>query len=421
VTTATAEQSTSTTDRTRGSAFAALRLRTYRIYLTGHTVASTGAWIQSIALDWLVLERSGTPSAVGIVMACQFLPMLLLGMHGGLIADRFPKRSVLLVTQSLNALLSATIAVLTISGVVQVEHLYLLALVGGLVFVVDNPTRQVFVNEVVPADQARQAIALNAATFQASRLVGPAVAVVLIGTVGTGWAFATNAVSFLFPIAGLLLIRPAELQPAPRFDPAAGRLRDALRHVAARPRVAATIALVGVVGTFGLNFPIVLTAMAGEAFGGGAGLYGLFNIALAVGSVGGALVATRVRRPGMPMLVGSAAIFAGVQAAAATAPTVAIFCVLLAVLGVANLAFQAMANASVQAWVDPAVRGRVMGLYMLVFVGGTPLGAPMIGALTAEYGARAGMAVCGIVPLAACAALVLLRRRRSGVAVLVPA
>ncbi len=421
MTTAAAEQSPSTIERNRGSAFDALRLRTYRIYLTGHTVASTGAWIQSIALDWLVLERAGTPSAVGIVMACQFLPMLLLGMHGGLIADRFPKRSVLLVTQSLNALLSATIAVLTISGVVQVEHLYLLALVGGLVFVVDNPTRQVFVNEVVPADRARQAIALNAATFQAARLVGPAVAVVLIGTVGTGWAFAANAVSFLFPIAGLLLIRPAELFPAPRFDPAAGRLRDALRHVAARPRVAATITLVGIVGTFGLNFPIVLTAMAGEAFGGGAGLYGLFNIVLAVGSVGGALVATRVRRPGLPMLVSMAAIFAGAQAAAATAPSVAIFCVLLVVLGVANLAFQAMANASVQAWVEPAVRGRVMGLYMLVFAGGTPLGAPIIGALTAEYGARAGMAVCGIVPLAACAGLVLLRRRRSVVPVLVPA
>lgn len=421
MTTATAEQSARTTDLPRESAFAALRLRTYRIYLAGHTVASTGAWIQSIALDWLVLERSGTPSAVGIVMACQFLPMLLLGMHGGLVADRFPKRSVLLVTQSLNALLSATIAVLTISGVVQVEHLYLLALVGGLVFVVDNPTRQVFVNEVVPADRARQAIALNAATFQAARLVGPAVAVVLIGTVGTGWAFAANAVSFLFPIAGLLLIRPAELFPAPRFDPTVGRLRDALRHVAARPRVAATIVLVGVVGTFGLNFPIVLTAMAGEAFGGGAGLYGLFNIVLAVGSVGGALVATRVRRPGLPMLVSMAAVFAGVQAAAAAAPTVAIFCVLLAVLGVANLAFQAMANASVQAWVEPAVRGRVMGLYMLVFAGGTPLGAPIIGALTAEYGARAGMAVCGIVPLAACAGLVFLRRRRAAVAGLVPA
>ncbi|MGI5131435.1 MFS transporter [Pseudonocardia sp. CA-107938] len=420
MTTATAEQSTSIA-ATGGSAFAVLRERTYRIYLAGHTVASTGTWIQSIALDWLVLERSGTPSAVGIVMACQFLPMLLLGMHGGLIADRFPKRTVLLLTQSLNAVVSGTIAVLTISGVVRVEHLYLLALAGGLVFVVDNPARQVFVNEVVPPGRARDAIALNAATFQASRLVGPAVAVLLIGTVGTGWAFAANAVSFLFPIAGLLLMRPAELQPAPAVDPSAARVRDALRHIAARPRVAATIVLVGVVGTFGLNFPIVLTAMAGESFGGGAGLYGLFNVVLAVGSVGGALVATQVRRPGMPVLVGSAAIFAGVQAAAAAAPNVAVFCVALVALGVANLAFQAMANASVQAWVDPAIRGRVMGLYMLVFAGGTPIGAPIIGALTAAYGARAGMAVCGIVPLAACAGLVLLRRRRATVLTHVPA
>lgn len=410
MTTAAAEQS-STTDPIEAGPFAALRLRTFRIYLSGHAVASTGAWIQSIALDWLVLELSGTPSAVGIVMACQFLPMLLLGMYGGLVADRFPKRTVLLLTQSLNAAVSATIAALTITGVVRVEHLYLLALAGGLVFVVDNPARQVFVNEVVPAGRVRQAIAINAATFQASRLLGPAVAVVLIGSVGTGWAFAANAVSFLFPIVGLLLIRPAQLQPAPVIDPGADRLRDALRHVAARPRVAATIVLVGFVGTFGLNFPIVLTAMASSVFGGGAGLYGLFNIVIAVGSVGGALVATTVRRPGMRVLLGTAAAFGLAQAAAALAPGIAVFLVLLIVVGVANLAFQAMANASVQSWVEPAVRGRVMGLYMLVFAGGTPVGAPIIGALTAAYGARAGMAICGIVPLAACIGLVLLQRR----------
>ena len=264
MTTAAADLSIHRTDRSETSPFAALRLRTFRIYLTGHAVASTGAWIQSIALDWLVLELAGSPSAVGIVMACQFLPMLLLGMHGGLIADRFPKRTVLLITQSLNAVVSATIAVLTITGAVRVEHLYVLALAGGLVFVVDNPARQVFVNEVVPAGRVRQAIALNAATFQASRLIGPAVAVVLIGSVGTGWAFAVNAASFLCPIVALLLIRPGELVPAPVHDRAPGGLRDALRHVAERPRVTATIVLVGFVGTFGLNFPIVLTAMAGS-------------------------------------------------------------------------------------------------------------------------------------------------------------
>ncbi len=416
VTTATADESTDTTDPGEGSAFAALRLRPYRIYLAGHTVASTGNWIQSIALDWLVLELAGSPSAVGIAMACQFLPILLFGMHGGLIADRFPKRAVLLITQSANAAVGATIAVLTLGGAARVEILYLLALVAGVVHLFDNPARQVFVNEVVPPERARAAIALNAAAFQGSRLVGPAIAVGLIATVGTGWAFAATALAYLLPTAGLLLLRPADLHPAPEFDEETGRLRDALRHVAHRPRVAAAIVLVGVVGTFGLNFPIVLTAMAEEAFGGGAGLYGLFNIVLAVGSVIGALIATAVRRSGTSLLLATAGGFGAAQAAAAYAPGLVVFLGLLVVTGATNLAFQAIANASVQAWVDPAQRGRVMGLYMLVFAGGTPVGAPIIGALTTAWGARAGMAVCGIVPLAACAGLVVLRRSRAAAA-----
>ncbi|MGH8965587.1 MAG: MFS transporter, partial [Actinomycetes bacterium] len=184
-------------DVPRRRAFGALRTPNFRIYLGAHAIASTGTWMQNIALEWLVLELTGDPVAVGITMACQFLPMLLIGMYGGMIADRYPKRIILMVTQTLNGLLAATLAVLTITGSIRVEHVYAFALAAGLVFVVDNPTRQVFVNEIVPAGHVRNAIALNAAVFQTSRLVGPAVAAVLISTVGTGWAFAANAVSYL--------------------------------------------------------------------------------------------------------------------------------------------------------------------------------------------------------------------------------
>jgi MFS family permease len=396
VTTATADIPVSGTTSTT---FAALRVPNFRIYLSAHAVASTGTWMQNIALEWLVLELSGSPAAVGIAMACQFLPMLLIGMYGGVIADRYPKRAVLMVTQTLNGLLSGALAVLTITGHVRVEHVYVFALAAGLVFVVDNPTRQVFVNEVVPGRYVRNAIALNAAVFQTSRLIGPAVAAVMIATVGSGWAFAANAASYLAPLAGLLLIRSADLLPTPAVERAPGQLRSALRYVAARPHVAWTIVLVGVVGTFGLKFPVVLTAMADETFAGGPELYGLFNVVLAVGSVAGALVSGGRTYTRLRTIVLAGAAFGAAQFAAALAPGLGVFLVALVAMGMVNLAFQAMANSSVQSWVDPEVRGRVMGLYMLAFVGGTPLGGPVIGWITDAFGARVGMAVCGLLPL----------------------
>ena len=395
---------TSITDSPRRSGtFAALRVPNFRIYVSAHAVASTGTWMQNIALEWLVLEVGGSPSAVGITMACQFLPMLLLGMYGGMIADRYSKRTVLMITQSVNGLLSAALAIMTISGQIRVEHVYLFALAQGLVFVVDNPTRQVFVNEVVPERYVRNAIALNAAVFQTSRLIGPAVAGVMIATVGSGWAFAANAASYIAPLVGLTLIRSADLirtTPPPR---APGQLRSALRYVGQRPHVAWTIVLVGVVGTFGLKFPVVLTAMADQTFAGsvvdGAQLYGLFNVVLAVGSVAGALIAGGRTHPRLRTIVLAGAAFGVAQVAAALAPGLGVFLAALVAMGVVNLAFQAMANSSVQSWVDADVRGRVMSLYMLAFVGGTPLGGPVVGWITDAFGARVGMAFCGMVPL----------------------
>jgi MFS family permease len=274
----------------------------------------------------------------------------------------------------------------------------------------------VFASEAVPASYLRKAVALNASVFQATRLVGPALASLLIGTAGIGWAFAGNALCYIGPTVALLRLRPGDLTPAPPAGREPRAFRTAARYVRQRPRVFWTIVLVGVTGTFGLNFPIVLTAAATESFAGTARLYGLFNIVLAAGSALGALVAGSLVSTGLRRIVLYGGLFGAVQALAATAPNLPVFLPLLGALGFVNLAFQALANASVQLWVDPAMRGRVMGLYMLVFVGGTPLGAPIIGALTNAFGARAGMAVCGVIPAAAAGAIALvqLRKRRPG-------
>ncbi|PRY10840.1 MFS transporter [Kineococcus rhizosphaerae] len=422
---ASAEPTTARTTPGRAT-FAALRVRNFRVYATGQAFANTGVWVQNIALDWLTLELTGSPAAVGLTMALTFLPILLFGMHGGMIADRYPKRNILLVTQACSATVATTLAVLTISGHITVGAIYGLALVTGFIIALDNPTRQSFVGEVVPPQHLRNAVALNAAVFQTTRLVGPALSSVLIGTVGSGWAFAVNALLYVGPTITLASLRTAELQPAPAVPRAKGQLRSALRYVAERPHVGWTIALVGVFGTFGLNFPVVLTAMASETFHSGAGLYGTFNIVLAVGSIAGALIAGGRSHSRLRLILLLGAAFGLAQTLAALAPNLGTFTVTLVLMGVTNLAFQAIANSSVQLWVDHEYRGRVMGLYALVFMGGTPLGGPLVGWITEHVGVRAGMAVCGIVPLVAAVAVAavlaaqpVLARRRAGHAALV--
>ena len=404
-------------NRPPGGAFAALSSRSYRIYLMGQSLANTGTWMQSIAQDWLIFDLTHNSTAVGITMALQFLPMLLFGLHAGALADRVPKRRILLTTQTLNAAATATLAVLTIAGVTKAADVYAFALVSGMIFAFDVPARQSFVTEVVPADRLRAAISLTAAVFQATRLIGPAIASLLIVSVGTGWVFAVNAACYIGPTIGLLMLRPADLRPAPAAARARGTVREAVRYVRGRPEVLWTIFLVGMLGTFGLNFPVVLTAMAKSTFGGDASTYGLFNIVLGLGSAAGAVLAGAATRTRTRTIVGAAAVFGILQAAAALAPGIAVFLVLLAAMGFVNLVCQAMANSSVQLAVDPELRGRVMGLYMLVFIGGTPVGAPIVGAVTSHYGARAGMLLCGVVPVLAAAvtaAALSARRRRAG-------
>ncbi|WP_112465501.1 MFS transporter [Streptomyces triticisoli] len=394
--------------------FSSLRVRNYRLFFLGQVVSNTGTWMQRIAQDWLVLSLTGSSAAVGITTALQFLPMLLFGLYGGLLVDRLPKRPTLLVTQSAMALSGLALAALTLTGQVQVWHVYLAAFAVGLATVVDNPARQSFVAEMVGPQQLPNAVSLNSANFQSARLIGPAVAGLMITGVGTGWAFLANGLSFLAPIAGLLMMRARELQVVERTPRGKGQLREGLRYVAGRPELIWPIVLVGFIGTFGFNFPVWLSAYAEDVFHSGAGAYSLFNTVMAVGSLGGALLAARRGTARLRLLIAAAAAFGALEIVAAMAPSYWLFALLMAPIGIFGLTVNVTANTAVQMATDPAMRGRVMALFMMVFMGGTPLGAPLVGWITDVYGARAGFAFGGVVSLAAAATIGLVLARVGG-------
>ncbi|MGW1724902.1 MFS transporter [Streptomyces sp. NPDC002306] len=394
--------------------FSSLKVRNYRLFFIGQVVSNTGTWMQRIAQDWLVLSLTGSSTAVGVTTALQFLPMLLFGLFGGVLVDRLPKRGTLLVTQSAMAVTGLVLASLTLSGHVQVWHVYLAAFVAGLATVVDNPARQSFVTEMVGRDQLQNAVSLNSANFQSARLVGPAVAGLMITGVGTGWAFLANGLSFVAPIASLLLMRARELYVVERAPRGKGQLREGLHYVAGRPELIWTIVLIGFVGTFGFNFPVYLSAFADDVFHAGAGSYSLFNTLMAAGSLAGALLAARRGTARMRVLVAAAVVFGAVEIVAALAPSLWLFALLMAPIGMFGMTVNVTANTSVQMATDPAMRGRVMALYMMVFMGGSPVGAPIAGWITDTYGVRAGLAVGGAIAAAAAVTIGLVVARIGG-------
>ncbi len=398
----------------RTSMFRSLRIRNYRLFFLGQVVSNTGTWMQRIAQDWLVLSLTGSSTAVGVTTALQFLPMLLFGLYGGVLVDRLPKRPTLLGTQTAMALTGLALAALTLSGHVEVWHVYLAAFAVGLATVLDNPARQSFVSEMVGPDQLQNAVSLNSANFQSARLVGPAVAGVLITGVGTGWAFLLNGLSFVAPIAGLLLMRKRELHVVQRAPRGKGQLREGLHYVAGRPELIWTIVLVGFIGTFGFNFPVFLSAFADDVFASGAGEYSLFNTLMAVGSVAGALLAARRGTSRLRVLIGAALAFGAVEVAAAVSPSLWLFALLMVPIGMFGMTVNVTANTSIQMTTDPAMRGRVMALYMMVFLGGTPVGAPIVGWVTDAYGPRVGLAAGGLISVAAAAVVGLVLTRAGG-------
>lgn len=395
------------------SVFRSLRTRNYRLFASGQLVSLTGTWMQRVAQDWLVLQLTNSGTALGIVTALQFGPSLLFGMWGGMLADRRDKRTLLLITQAALAAVALMLGVLALTGIVQYWQVLVLATVLGVIAAVDTPVRQSFVVEMVGKDDLVNAVGINSTIFNAGRVLGPAVAGVMITAVGTGWAFIANAASSIAVLAALGLMRTAELQPAPQLSRAPGQLREGLRYVRERPDLLLAMTLVFVVGTFGLNFQLTTALLAKQVFHLDASGYGLLSTALAVGAcVGAVLAARRVRRPSSSFLVRSVVAFGIAEILAGSMPGYLTTAVLLVPAGLAMLTFTTAANTFVQLGVEPTMRGRVMALYLMCFMGGTPIGAPLVGWVAQVFGPRWGMIGGGLVCLVAAVGLGAFAARR---------
>jgi MFS family permease len=386
--------------------FASLSIYNYRVFAAGALVSNTGTWMGRVAQDWLVLTQLTPHSSValGIVTGLQFAPLALFAPISGMIADRFPKRRILFATQSAMALTSLLTGVLVVTGAVQLWHIYVLAFVQGVAAALDNPSRQTFVSEMVPHESLSNAVGLNSASFNAARLIGPGVAGLVIAAFDTGPAFFVNTLSFVAVLIALSRMRPGELNPAPR-QRGKGQIRDGLRYVRGRPDIVLIMALVFVLGTFGMNFQMTTALMATAVFHKGAGAYGLLGSIMAVGSLSAALLSARRAHPRLRILLVALAGFGVASAAAALAPSYIWFAVLLIPVGLTALTVLTTANSMVQLSVEPAMRGRVMALYMAVFMGGTPLGSPLIGWIGSAWGPRwtilVGSVATGLAVLAA--------------------
>ncbi|MDP9074457.1 MAG: MFS transporter [Actinomycetota bacterium] len=393
--------------------FRSLRIRNYRLFFVGQLVSNSGTWMQTLALGWLVLRMTNSGFAVGVVTALQFLPMLLIGTYGGVIADRLDKRNVLIVTQTGMALSAAGLAVLTLTGAQQLWSIYLLTIVSGCFTAVDMPVRQAFVSEMVGTGDLPNAIALNSAMFNLSRIIGPGLGALVIKLADVGPCFAINAVSFAAVLAGLVLMRRSELFPSRPVVRAKGQVRAGLRYVWDEPALRSTILVMAVVGTLAFNFTVVLPVLAKFTFHGDAATYGWLTGLMGAGSILGALASASKLNPTPRVLIGSCVIFGVLMTAGAFAPTLLVEEVLLVLVGVASMTFMATANSTCQLSSAPEMRGRVMALYGLVFVGSTPIGGPIVGWISQRLGPRYGMGIGGVATIlaAGAGATVLLRRR----------
>ncbi|CAN5636903.1 MFS transporter [soil metagenome] len=375
------------------STFSALSIRNYRLFAAGALISNVGTWMQRVAQDWLVLELTGSGKALGITTGLQFLPMLVFSPLAGVFADRYSKRKVIAAAQVLLGLMAALLGVLSVVGWVAAWHVYVIAFVFGIGAAFDTPSRQAFVNEMVPRSQLPNAVGLNSATFNLARMIGPALAGALIAAMGsgvgaTGWVILINAASYGAVLVSLSRMRSSELTPADRLVRGKGQIRDGLRYVRGRPDLMLVMAIVFSAGTFGLNFQMTTALMATKVFEKGAGEYGLLGSILAIGSLSGSLLAARRRVLRQRLVIGAALAFGASVTVAGLMPSYLTYALMLPICGITALTLLTAANALVQMSTDAAVRGRVMALYLAIFVGGTPIGAPLLGWIAERYGAR---------------------------------
>ena len=397
--------------------FRSLHNPNYRLWAAGALVSNTGTWMQRVAQDWLVLtaltHNSGL--AVGITTGLQFAPVLVLAPAAGAIADRLSRRRVLIGTQTAMGVLAGVLGLLVVCHAAQLWHVYLLAALLGVVAAVDSPARQAFVSEMVPAEDLPNAVGLNSASFHAGRLIGPGVAGLMIHWFGTGPVFLINAATFGAVLLSLTRMRVDELIAAPRVPRGKGAIRAGLAYVRRRPDILLIMVVVGVVGTFGLNFQLTTALMARLVFHKGAGEYGLLGSVMAIGSLAGALLAARREHPTQHLVIAATAAFGVFSGIAALMPTYSWFAVALIPVGLSSLTLMTAANSTVQLATAPQLRGRVMALYMAVFMGGTPLGSPIVGWVGEQFGARWTILIGSLASLLVAAgamAWLLLARRR---------
>lgn len=381
--------------------FNSLQVPNYRRYFVGQMISLSGTWMQTVAALWLILTLTGSGVAVGLTTALQFLPMLLVGAWGGLLADRVPKRRLLIATQALMAIPAVFLFAVTAAGVVAPWMVFLAVFAMGSVNAIDNPTRQSFVYEMVGPDRIVNAVSLNSVIVQMARIVGPAVAGLLIAGFGVVPCFGLNALTFVAMIAALWGMDPRALHAEPVAPRAPGAIRAGLRYVLRTPELVVPLALMALVGTLGFNFQVVLPLLAKFSFDGGASTYAAMVSAMAVGSIGGALVNGAHGRTGPRLIAGGALAFGVLGLLCALMPTLALELPLLALLGAAAVTFAATVNSTLQLSVAPEMRGRVMALYSVVFLGSTPIGGPLTGWLSETYDPRVALLLAGVTGLSA--------------------
>ncbi|MGC2241160.1 MAG: MFS transporter [Acidimicrobiia bacterium] len=384
--------------------FTSLRVRNYRLYYVGQGISLTGTWIQRVAQAWLVLDLTNSGTAVGFVTALQFLPVLILGPIGGVIADRVDKRRMLLVTQSLAMACAAALGAVVLAGVVSLWMVYVLAFILGLAASIDNPTRQTFVLEMVGRDRLTNALSLHSALVNAARVVGPAVAGLLIVGIGIGWCFVVNAATYLAVIIALNLMSTDDLETPPRQGRRRGQLREGLRYIRSTPEVLTPLLLMAVAGTLAYEYQVVLPLMARFTFGGDAQTFAAMSSAMGAGAVGGGLfTASRQNRPAVA-LARTAAVFGTVQVLASVFPSLWMTLAALVALGAAGVSFIALGNSTLQLAAAPEMRGRVMGFWAVAFLGSTPIGGPIMGWIGEYASPRLALGLGGLAVLVAAVA-----------------
>jgi MFS family permease len=393
--------------------FSSLSVPNYRLYFIGQIVSMSGTWIQSVAQMWLVYQLTKSGVALGVVTALQFTPVLVAGMWGGIVADRFDKRKILIATQSVAALLAALLGILTALELVELWMIYVLAFALGCVSVIEVPTRQSFVIEMVGEEQLSNAVGLNSTVITSARVIGPAIAGVLIAGVGIAWCFMINAISFVAVIASMKKMNPTLLQRSAPVERSKGQLREGLRYVWNTPILRTSLLMMAIIGTISFNFRILLPVMAEKEFGGGAGTYGALSAVMGVGTVLGALFAASRTRPTRKTLIYSALAYGLLIILAGMAPSLGLEMIALVPMGAAGIAFVATANSTLQLNATEAMRGRVMALYSVVFLGSTPIGSPIVGWIGETFGVRAGFFISGFACLLAAGyALDVVRKER---------